>query len=133
MLGLGACAVEPGAKPSAGACQPSPTYFAANVWLPYIDANQCATGPCHAQASGHGYLRYVPPGSPPSPGDAFSAWPTAWQLNYWASIQLVRCDQPDASRLLTVPEGKADPHPPGISVQDPGFANQLFIDWLASP
>jgi hypothetical protein len=128
-----ACTVPAGARPDAGDCHPSPDYFAGSLWLPYIDANQCATSGCHAFADGHGYLRYVPPGSPPAPSTPLDEWPAAWQTNYAASIPFVRCDAPEQSRLLTVPAGLADPHPVGVRVEDVPFATTLFDDWIATP
>jgi hypothetical protein len=132
LLGAG-CRVELGAVPDAGPCAPSPRYFVSDFWLRYVDANQCATAGCHAQSGGHGYLRYAPPGNAPAATDPFDTWPAAWRANYFESVQLVRCDDPTASRLLTVPEGRADPHPPGDSIDDHAAAEQIFRDWIAAP
>ena len=130
---LAGCTVSVGNSPDAGSCLPSTAYFASTFWLGYIDPNQCATSSCHAFDGGHGYLRFRPPGDIPQPGVAFADWPAAWQDNYYQSIQFMRCDQPLQSRLLTVPEGKADPHPPGPSVMTPSEAEQLFQDWVSAP
>jgi hypothetical protein len=130
---LGACQVDLGQAPDAAPCAPSPDYFASDVWLRYVDANQCATRTCHAFDDGHGYLRFRPPGNPPAPGSVLSTWPDAWRANYYAAVQLVRCDDPLASRLLTVPEGKADPHRPGVTVEDQAGAEAIFQTWVTQP
>jgi hypothetical protein len=127
------CTVELRATTDAAPCAPSPRFFVADVWLPYVDANQCATAGCHAFDGGHGYLRFRAPGNAPDPTTPLSACPAAWRDNYLAATQLVRCDDPLKSRLLTVPEGKADPHPPGVAVMDPGAAELLFSEWVSAP
>ncbi len=133
-LALG-CQVDAGTVPDAAPCRPSPSYFVTDVWLRYLDANQCATPACHGFDGGHGYLRFRPPGTPPDPAAPLDAWPAAWRMNYLAATQLVRCDDPLASRLLTVPEGGADPHPtsPADQVQNHADAEAIFHTWVATP
>jgi len=129
---LSGCTVPVGSVPDAAPCAPSPKFFASDVWSGYVEPNQCATPGCHGFSDGHGYLRYRPPGGAIDPTLALADWPEAWRDNYYQSIQLVNCAQPLASRLLSVPEGKADPHPPGPSVAIPQQAEQLFQDWVTA-
>jgi hypothetical protein len=130
---LGGCSLSPGAVPDAGRCAPSPEYFAEVVQVNYLDANQCARPDCHGFDDGHGYYRLRPFGTAPAPGTALADWPPAWRQNYYESIQLVRCDDALASRLLSVPEGRADPHPPGDSVDNHASAEGIFQQWVATP
>jgi hypothetical protein len=127
------CTVSVGKSTDAGACSPSTAYFASTFWLGYVDPNHCAASSCHAFSDGHGYLRYLPPGDIPAPGVAFADWPAAWRANYYQSVQFMNCAEPLQSRLLTVPEGNADPHPPGPSVMMPQVAEELFQDWVSAP
>ncbi len=127
------CTVPLGERPDAAPCAPSTSFFVSDFWLGYLDANQCATSDCHAFEGGHGYLRFRAPGNMPDPSAAIADWPAAWRDNYEQAVQLVRCDDPLKSRLLTVPEGKADPHPPGVSVTSPPVAEELFQQWIAAP
>jgi hypothetical protein len=133
LLLLAGCQVSLTGTTDAAPCSPSTRYFASDLWLRYIDANQCATPACHSSTMGHGYLRFDPPGNAPVATTPLSSWPPAWQNNYVQAVQLVRCDQPQKSRLLTVPEGKADPHPPGDSVSEHALADQMFLDWISAP
>jgi hypothetical protein len=125
------CTVGLGPAPDGGACAPAPDYFVSDVWPRYVVPNQCANRGCHDFADGHGYLRFRPPEPPPAPGLPLAAWPTAWAQNYLSAIQLVRCDQPLASRLLTVPEGIGNLHPPGPVVLDRVTAAQVLTTWVA--
>jgi hypothetical protein len=127
------CTVSVGDRPDAAPCTPSTEFFVSTMWLGYFDANQCATSNCHAENGGHGYLRFMPPGNMPDPKSPIASWPQAWRDNYYQTIQLVRCDDPLQSRLLTVPEGKADPHPPGVSVLMAPLAEDLFRQWIDAP
>ena len=127
------CTVPLGTTPDAAPCTPSTRFFVSDFWLGYVDANQCATSDCHAFDTGHGYLRYRAPGNMPDATSPIGDWPQAWRDNYYQSIQLLNCDQPLQSRLLTVPEGKADQHPPGISVTSDVVAEELFQEWIAAP
>ena len=131
-FGVFGCTVPLGTTPDAAPCRPSTRFFASDFWLGYIDANQCATSDCHAFDGGHGYLRYKPAGDMPDPLSPIDNWPEAWRYNYYQSIQLVRCDDPLKSRLLTVPEGKGDLHPPGMFGWPPQ-EEALFQQWIAAP
>jgi hypothetical protein len=132
LLCTGGCQINLGATSDAGACQPAPDYFVSDVWSGYLQSNQCTNLGCHDFSDGHGYLRLrSPEPEVPSPGMPLSAWPAAWKQNYLSAIQLVRCDQPLASRLLTVPEGIGNLHPPGPVVTDRALAAQVIETWVA--
>jgi hypothetical protein len=126
-----ACAVDLGRAPDAGPCMASPAFFASDVWPDYLDLNKCASAGCHDFTDGHGYLRYHLPPAAPGPDQPLESWPESWRLNYLTSIQLLRCDDPPASRLLSVPAGMADPHPVGAQIEDLDRATQLFRDWVS--
>jgi hypothetical protein len=130
---LAGCTVPLGAVPDAAPCAPSTSFFVSDMWLGYFGRNQCATSSCHDFDGGHGYLRFHAPGTMPDAASPIATWPPAWRDNYQQAIQLVRCDQPLSSRLLTVPEGKADPHPPGVSIDVPAAAELLFQEWVTAP
>jgi hypothetical protein len=133
LAGLG-CEVDLRPTQDAAPCAPSPGFFLSDVWSQYIRRNTCASDGCHDFATGHGYLRFrLPTPIGPEVTAPLDTWPESWRLNYLTAIQLVRCDDPTASRLLTVPEGLADPHPPGDAVDSHDLADQLFRDWIASP
>jgi hypothetical protein len=125
-----ACTVDAGAVPDAGACAASPDYFVSDVWPRYLEANRCSTSGCHAFGDGHGYLRLRPPETAPAPGTPLAAWPLGWRENYLSALQLVRCDAPLASRLLTVPEGQSNLHPPGPVVLDRATAASVIETWV---
>src|SRR5438094_899312 len=59
------CRVDAGPVPDAAPCRSSTAYFVTDVWLRYLDANQCAVPACHGFDGGHGYLRFRPPGTAP--------------------------------------------------------------------
>src|SRR3954470_13941989 len=107
LAGAGAaCTIDAGTVPDGGACAARPDYFVSDVWPRYLEANRCASSGCHDFTDGHGYLRLrAPETPPPAPGTPIDAWPIGWRENYLSALQLVRCDDPAASRLLTVPEG----------------------------
>ncbi len=127
------CTVDVGTTPDAGACAPSPDFFVSDVWPRYLDSNLCGNGPCHDYANGHGYLRLRPPGPAPAPGTPLDQWPLDWRENYLSTIQLLRCDAPDQSRLLTVPEGVSNLHPPGPIVRNRAEARTVIETWVGSP
>jgi hypothetical protein len=129
-LACAGCTIDLGATPDAGACRPVPDLFVSEVWPGYILSNQCANGGCHDFSVGHGSLRFQTPEAAPAPGTPLVAWPTAWRLNYLSAIQLVRCDLPLQSRLLTVPEGIGNLHPPGPVVLDRAAAAQIVQSWV---
>jgi hypothetical protein len=131
-LGIG-CQVDAGTVSDAAPCQPSTDVFISDVRLGYFDSNQCAQSGCHASDdSGHGYFRLQPFGTAPTLGTPLGSWPDPWRANYENAIQLVRCDDALQSRLLTVPEAKADPHPvdPADRVQDHVMAEGIFQKWV---
>src|SRR5437868_2997693 len=125
-----ACTIDVGAVPDAGPCGASPDFFVSDVFPRYLVANQCNARGCHDFADGHGYLRLRPPEAPPAPGMTIDTWPLGWRENYLSTIQLLRCDQPLASRLLTVPEGQSNLHPPGPVVRDRATAATLIQTWV---
>jgi hypothetical protein len=134
LLAFEACAVAPGSAGSTTACAPAPDYFVSDVYPRYLDANQCGSGGCHLFDGGHGVLRLRPPEAPaPGPGSTLADWPLAWRENYRATIHLVRCDAPLASRLLRVPEGDDDLHPPGPVVLDRATAALVLDTWVTLP
>lgn len=127
-----ACTVDAGATPDAGACAARPDFFVSDIYPRYLVANQCGNGGCHDFNDGHGYLRLHAAETPaPTPGLALDAWPIGWRENYLSTIQLVRCDAPLESRLLLVPEGAANLHPPGPVVLDRAAAAAMVQSWVA--
>jgi hypothetical protein len=129
LLGCAACTVDLGAVPDAGACPASPDFFVSDVYPRYLVPNQCGNSGCHAFNGGHGTLRLRPPETPPAQGTALVDFPTAWRENYLSALQLIRCDQPSLSRLLTVPEGQGNLHPPGPVVLDRNTAALVITRW----
>lgn len=112
-------------------CRANPDFFVSAIWPRYLVANQCANAGCHDFARGHGYLRLRPPEqSPPGAGLALADWPLGWRENYLSTIQLLRCDDPLESRLLTVPEGDGNLHPYGPVVRDRAEAARLVQTWV---
>jgi hypothetical protein len=128
-----ACTVDLGPTPDGGACAPSPEFFVSDVYPRYLAANQCGTRACHDFSDGHGTLRLRPPGSAPAPGTPLAAWPLDWRENYLSTLQQLNCDSPLASRLLTMPEGVNDLHPPGPIVLDRQTAAEVIQAWVAAP
>jgi hypothetical protein len=135
LLLLGACSgctVDVGVLPDASACTASPDYFVSDVFPRYLAANQCGNASCHAFEGGHGVLRLRPPEVPaPAPGEPLDAWPIGWRENYLAAIHVTRCDAPLESRLLTMPEGRDNLHPPGPVVLDRATAAQVIQVWVS--
>ncbi|MGZ3429325.1 MAG: hypothetical protein ACXVCV_21890 [Polyangia bacterium] len=131
LAGCAACTVDVGAVPDAGPCAGKPDFFVSDVWPRYLVPNQCVSRGCHDFDNGHGYLRLHTPEAAPAPGTALDGWPIGWRENYLSTIQLVRCDQPLTSRLLTVPEGQSNLHPPGPVVLDRALAATLIQTWVA--
>jgi hypothetical protein len=129
---LGAC-VDLGTTPNTVACTPSPDFYVSTVFPRYLQTNQCVSGGCHSFDGGHGTLRLQPPEIAPAPGTPLDAWPMSWRQNYLSTIQLVRCDAPPESRLLTVPEGLGNLHPPGPVVLDRVAAFNIVTGWVAAP
>jgi hypothetical protein len=130
-LATAACTIDTGAVPDAAACAGSADLFVSDVQTRYFDANRCGSSGCHDFVGGHGTLRLRAPEVPaPPPGTTIDAWPLGWRENYLSAIQLVRCDAPDESRLLTVPEGMANLHPPGPVVLDRAAAAMVIEAWV---
>jgi hypothetical protein len=125
------CTVDVGPQAQAAACTASPDFFVSDVWPKYLVANQCSTGGCHSFDNGHGSLRLRDPEPAPAPGlDVLTAWPLGWRENYLSTIQILRCDAPLMSRLLTVPEGESNLHPPGPVVLDRKTAATTIDTWV---
>ena len=128
----GACTIDTGAVPDAAACTASPDYFVSDVYPRYLVPNRCGSSGCHSFDAGHGVLRLRTPELPaPTPGQAIDAWPLAWRENYLTTIHLIRCDAPLQSRLLLVPEGQGNLHPPGPVVLDRATAAFLLQSWVS--
>ena len=130
-LGCAACTVDNGSVPDAAACAARPDYFVSDVWPRYLVANRCNSAGCHDFDDGHGTLRLRVPEAAPAAGTPLDAWPLGWRENYLSALQLVRCDDPLASRLLTFPEGQGDLHPPGPVVLDRQTAATVIQAWVA--
>jgi hypothetical protein len=130
LLGCGACTIDVGVAPDAGPCPASPDFFVSDVFPFYLQANQCNSAGCHAFEDGHGTLRLRTPGLAPVPGTPLEQWPFDWRENYLSALQLVRCDDPSQSRLLTVPEGQSNLHPPGPVVLDRASARMIITTWV---
>ncbi len=111
----------------------SPHYFVSDVWPRYLDHNSCEQSGCHAASDGHGYFRLQPGTNLPLFDAPIDGWPDNWRANYFASIQLVRCDAPLSSRLFTTPAQLADDHPVGISVDNLAESKLLFQTWVDTP
>jgi hypothetical protein len=134
LLAVSGCTIDVGAVPDASACTASPDFFVSDVWPRYLEANLCSTrGTCHDFDDGHGYLRLKVPEAPPDAGTPLAEWPPHWAQNYLSTIQLLRCDAPDTSRLLTVPQGVENLHPPGPIVRNRAEAKTVIETWVALP
>ena len=129
LMACAACTVNAGAPPDAGACAASPDFFVSDVSPRYLDANLCGSSGCHDFNDGHGYLRLRPLEAAPAAGTPLAAWPLGWRENYLSALQLIRCDDPLASRILTVPEGQSNLHPPGPVVLDRATAATVIETW----
>ncbi|HEX8952768.1 MAG TPA: hypothetical protein VF997_24280 [Polyangia bacterium] len=130
LAAAGGCTVDTSAVPDAGACPANADYFVSDVWPRYLAANRCATRGCHDFDNGHGYLRlHVPEAAPPA-GSTIDGWPIGWRENFLSALQLVDCDNPAASRILGVPEGQSNLHPPGPVVLDRQTAATVIQTWV---
>jgi hypothetical protein len=125
--------VDPGPDtgPPAGCDAPSP-FFVSDVWPKYFAQYQCGQSNCHDASTGHGYFRLqnVDAVVAPQPTDPISTWPMEWVANLRSVQHNVSCANPLESAVLAVPEGRAMPHPPGITVTDAPSADALFTMWL---
>jgi hypothetical protein len=117
--------------PPAGCDAPAP-YFVSDVWPRYFERYMCAKGGCHDASSGHGFFRLqsVAGVAAPQPTDPVSIWPAEWAANLRTAQQNISCSNPTASLILTVPEGRGQPHPPGAVVTDMAEAETIFRTWL---
>lgn len=132
LLGCGACTVDAGAPPDAGACPANADFFVSDVWPRFFVPNQCANRGCHDFDNGRGYLRlHVPETPPPPPGSTIDTWPIGWRENFLSALQLVDCADPTHSRLLSVPEGQSNLHPPGPVVVDRETAASVVATWVS--
>ncbi len=131
LLGCGACTVDTGATPDAGACPANADFFVSDVWPRYFVPNQCANRGCHDFDNGHGYLRLHVPEPAPAPGTTIDLWPIGWRENFLSALQLVDCANPTQSRLLLVPEGQSNLHPPGPVVLDRKTAASVITTWVS--
>ena len=125
--------LEAAASLDAAPCAASPDYFVSDVWPRYLVANGCGSSRCHDFTDGHGTLRLRSVDAAPAPGMPLAAWSTAWRESYLSTVQLVRCDAPLQSRLLTVPEGQGNLHPPGPIVLDRASAATVIESWIVAP
>ena len=125
--------IDPGPDtgPPAG-CDAPPAFFVSDVWPKYFANYTCGRTDCHDASSGHGFFRLNDVSSvvAPNPMSAVSTWPQAWQSNFQAVEHNVNCTNPLQSAVLAVPEGKGQPHPPGVIVTDQNSADALFLMWL---
>jgi hypothetical protein len=132
LVAVAGCTLSVSGNPDAAPCLATPDFFVSDVYPRYLAQNQCTSRGCHDFDDGHGYLRLQAPEAPPTPGLNLDAWPHNWRNNYLSTIQLLRCDAPLESRLLTVPEGQLDLHPPGPVVRDRALAQMLITSWVRS-
>jgi hypothetical protein len=134
-LGGAACGtVDPG--PSTGppqGCNASPQFFAEHVWPEYLVADGCGASDCHDAATGHGYFRLGSvTGTTFDPRLPTSMWPDVWRSNLQNAQRLLDCGDPAGSLLVTVPEGRGRPHPPGDVVKDHAQAEAVIAAWAAA-
>jgi hypothetical protein len=54
----------------------------------------------------------------------------AWQQNLQSVQHNISCTNPLQSAVLAVPEGRGQPHPPGVIVTAQPAADALFMMWL---
>jgi len=132
-IAFGACVPAAGDRPDGGTCHPSPRFFATDIYPRYLDFNGCGRNACHAAAVGGGYFRLNYVLDAPVTQPNVDLWPEGWRENYYSAVQLVRCDDPLQSRLLTKPAGLSDPHPGGNTVSNLAEAQDLFRRWIPTP
>jgi hypothetical protein len=132
LVAVAGCTISVSGVPDAAPCLANADFFVSDVYPRYLVQNQCITRGCHDFDDGHGYLRFQVPEAAPAPGLALDAWPNHWRNNYLSAIQLLRCEAPLESRLLTVPEGQLDLHPPGPVVRDRPLAEALITSWVGA-
>jgi hypothetical protein len=126
------CTIDVGTPPDAAACAASPDLFVSSVYPNYLVPNRCGSSGCHSFSDGHGVLRIrdVDNVATPAVGQPLETWPLQWRQSYLSAARLVRCDAPLESRLLVVPEGQGNLHPPGPVVLDRRTANAIIQAWV---
>lgn len=131
LAGCGTVDPGPDTGPPAG-CNAPPAFFVSDVWPKYFAQYQCGRPDCHDASSGHGYFRLqdVSKVVAPQPTDPVSIWPPEWVANFRSVEHNLSCADPTGSAVLAVPEGRAQPHPPGVTVTDAPSADALFRMWL---
>lgn len=123
--------VGPETGPPAG-CNAPPTFFVSDIWPQYFERYTCAKSDCHDATQGRGSFRLQALNgvATPAPTDSLATWPTQWRENLRSVERVLNCANPLASQVLTVPSGRAQPHPPGMTVTDVPGADDLFSRWL---
>jgi hypothetical protein len=131
LAGCGTVDPGPDTGPPAG-CNAPPAYFVSDVWPKYFDLYTCGKSDCHDASAGHGYFRLQSVAAlvAPQPTDPVVLWPPEWSANLRSVQHNLSCANPTTSAVLAVPEGRAQPHPPGVTVLDPAAADDLFRTWL---
>ncbi len=127
------CIPATGDRPDGGPCHASPRFFASDIYPRYLDFNGCGRNACHAADVGAGYFRLAYVLNAPVNEPDVNRWPDGWRSNYYSTIQLLRCDAPTESRLLTTPAGLGDPHPAGNTVSNLAEAEDLVSRWVTLP
>jgi hypothetical protein len=130
-VGCGVVDVGPNTGPPEPCMAPS-AFFVSDVWPQFFAKYGCNQAACHNAISGRGSFRLYDVSMVTAPMSTApeSAWPFEWQQNFAAVQQNLSCANPTQSVVLTVPEGRGQPHPPGITVTDPTSADALFTMWL---
>jgi hypothetical protein len=139
-LGAAGCGIVDAGPPTGPpqGCNASPSFFVEHTWPEYLDrypssGQGCGQASCHDAQSGQGYFRLSSVAAAPAFDDhqPTSAWPDAWRSNLMSAARLLNCSDPISSLLLTVPEGRGQPHPPGdvVGATNHDTANQVIQDW----
>jgi hypothetical protein len=131
---VASCTLDAGTT-STVACAPSPSFYVSDVWPRYLVPNLCGNTSCHRFDDGHGVMRFhaVDGDAVPAASTVLSGWPSSWRENYLAAIQYLSCDAPLQSRLITMPEGIGNLHPPGPVVRDRVTARSVIEQWVTAP
>ena len=133
LLLVSGCTIDPGPDtgPPTGCNAPS-AFFVSDVWPQYFERYGCGMSDCHDATTGHGYFRLqsLSGVAAPAANAPVASWATAWQANLRNVQQNLSCANPTSSAVLSVPSGRGQPHPPGITVTDAKTADALFTQWL---
>jgi hypothetical protein len=133
-IALSGCQVAAGTTPDAGACLASGDVFIQRVQPDFLVPLGCGTErDCHDFARGHGTLRLRPWESSPALGTPVAEWPIGWRTNYLSAIQQLDCEDGSQSRLLLIPMGSGNIHPPGPVISDRPAATAVIEAWVAAP